>query len=855
MRLHNRDSPLTWDRWKTFRSVASSKSLRLPILTTQMLIKQEEARVKTSLSELLKTNDWDRRMEMLAPKGVTEEHIRGWAWILSGDTPDSRLERFLSTDQHKPIFLLLLIVGSQETFKERGSFVSLLQYISRFYCTAPPQERAPGMPHALSMAMDPRLNMTPDRFTMLLKRLVHHSLRLWPDLLMSISRLVTAYIVTIETSSRATMSPRKSVAAPQVGYAARCRVFNEALRLFGYTAALNPLTNMNHNWEAQKLLLSFSTGLERQLVLGESSYGAIRKTLVGLEKSHAEEKVAVRSRKTWPPYREEWDGLDERRRPEDDLSRSVKAGIFAREAGYPERDYDRSLGALGGAMLGQSPTVQTRSTQPKLWTGKHASLNIYTTWAAQVRATRNAHEAWRIFEAPRGIKPNFQVYAEMFEKLFAHPVSDPSSAVPGNAKEVFPPYEANLTAVEKARLQPPSVTELYDHMLHSGNRPVGRCLALLIANSHTEDMATQYLLDSPFRSSALALRESTPSAALPEAIGRIPLAIFNSYIYLLCKLHSEEYLKSDSHDLIHPDSHIKRAIMLTSTRLRPETPEGRTYKPPWHNIIRALATTRTLFISRGFARNHLETLSTVLRLFEQAKDQTGMDVVLLELLSFSVGRTMAAIFTDRKLPNFELRPNGLYQVSSTGEQWSEDSIDSFPVHAKDLLEEAHLALVAAFNEFVSPEQQEDRDDTDANLDSIPRAPLRAVYIYRYMRTLGLYDDTEEMVRVMKWIIRSCEEDGRFLEEAKEAGTREHAFMIRMLTYFRGFAQSRVSEQDLLYFEESIQRLADEKGIPWLWPEAVDGRDDISRAEEVAERWSSVREKVNWQPTARDSDRF
>lgn len=851
MRLHNRDSPLTWDRWKNFRSIASSKSLRLPVVAAQMLMKQEEARVETSLSEDLKDNDWDRRMEILTSKGITEAQISRWAWILSGETPDSRLKRFLSTGEHKPVFLLLVILKPQETFKEQESFTSLLQYVSKYYCTPPPKERRRGPGRAVIMETDPQLNMNPARFVMLLKHLVQHSLRLWPHLLVPIARLVTNYILTIETTVRDTMGSRKRIATPHVGYAARCRVFNQALQLLSEPAQLHPLVNTKYNWEAQKHLLSFSTTLERQLVLSELSYAAIRKTMIGQEKSPGEEKVAVRSRKTWPPYREEWDGLDERRRPEDDLSRSVKAGIFAREAGYPETDYDRALGALGGAVLGQSPTVQTRSAQPKLWTGKLASLNVFTAWAAEVKATRNAHEAWKIFDAPRGgLKPNFQVYAEMFEKLLAHPVSDPSSAVPGNAKEVFPPYESNLTAVEKARLQPPSVAELYDRMLHSGDRPVGRCLVLLVANAHTEAMAMQYLLDSPFRSYVPALCESSPDAVSSEALEGIPLAVFNAYILLLCKLHADEYLKPDSWGLVNPDAHIQRAIALVSARLRPDTQEGRTYKPPWHNLMRALATTRTLFVSRDFANNHLETLSTLMRLFEQAKEQTGMDVVLLELLCFGAGRTMTAIFTNRRYPSFELRPNGLYRVSPAAEKWGTNSIDDFPDHARNILQDAHQTIVTAFNDFVSPDRREPE-----GTESIPQAPLRAAHIYRYMRTLGLYDDTDEMVNVMKWILRGCERDAQFLQEAREAGTKDHAFVTRMLAYFRGFAEGRVAKDDMGDLEEGVQQLADERGIPWMWPEAAEGRDEVTQAEEVAQLWSSIWGDHGWQPSARPRDRF
>ncbi|KAL1884105.1 hypothetical protein VTK73DRAFT_6774 [Phialemonium thermophilum] len=840
--VQRRKSPLSQEQWAALKEIAASQSLRLPVLTAQFLMMRDETLSNTGLLDILKNNGWDKRVSLVKSRGITEDDIAVWAWILTGPTPDARLERFLGTDKHRPIFLLLAVVRQEQTFVNRSFFVALVEYVSRVYCRKSSVEETQSQSLPRQMAMDDRLNMTPDRFIMLLKRLAHHCLRLWPDLLESLARLVVAYISSVESESvgrAGTRSPRKAVAAPQIGYALRCRVFNQALRLLGKPASLNPVANSKYNWEAQKLLLSYSSNLKRQLIFSEASYWVIRSVLLGLEKSRSEEKVAIRSKKTWPPYRQAWDGLDERRRQEDDWSRSVKAGVLAREAGYPETAYDRALSALGGAVLGQSPTVQTRSTEPKLWTGSRASYNIFTMWAAQVKATRTRQEAWKIFESPPqpGLKPNHQVYGEMFEKLVAAEVADPTSAVPGNSREVFPAYDTNLSAVEKARVQPPSVKELYDRMLHSGIRPVGKCLVLLVGNSHSEEVAKQYLLDSPLRSVASALWDPAPDGPSPQDLDQIPLPVFNAYITLLCKVHAEQYLKPGSRDLLlHPDSYIRRAIRLASIRLRGSTREGRTYKAPWHSILRALAMTRTLFVSFNFKQNHVHTLATCLDIFRTAKRLAGLDVVLLELLSFAITRTMSALFAESPYPEFKQLPNKSYRIAA-----SADDMAHIREFARDTLQDAHATLRQTFREIASPQSSDERE-RGAGLSG---TQLRAAQIYLYLQCLGQYGDVEEMASVMKWLIHNLEDD-RFLDSARVAGSKEHSCLISILRYFCGFSVTRLPRELMQDFEDEVERLSDERAVPWVWPEPKTAQtdEDVLVAQEVSSQWLAFSQATN-----------
>ncbi|KAK5625230.1 hypothetical protein RRF57_000946 [Xylaria bambusicola] len=241
-----------------------------------------------------------------------------------------------------------------------------------------------------------------------------------------------------------------------------------------------------------------SDGLRKPLIINKASYQAIRQVLIGLKKSGEERAVALRYTKSWPPYRQDFDGRDTKRSVEDDRSRSVKAGVLMQEAGYPADEFDRALDVLGGTNEG-SPTIQTRSLPPKQWTGKAGEQNIYSRWAMSIRATRNSQEAWGAFNRfaeKSGLAPTLPVYTEMFVKLQAAPLDPESSGdlLPGDSRETFPVHDANYSQYELARLSPPTVSELYAEMTSRGIRPSGHGLHNLIINARSVEEGLRYLM-------------------------------------------------------------------------------------------------------------------------------------------------------------------------------------------------------------------------------------------------------------------------------------------------------------------------------------------------------------------------
>ncbi|KAL2157007.1 hypothetical protein VTH06DRAFT_8616, partial [Thermothelomyces fergusii] len=471
----NRWSNREWtpQQWRLARAIAGNRSLRLPVLTAQAFLRRHTllARrrgVELKLERYLGgTREWKARLAKLERKtGVSEADIKQWLWILSPASGDFKIRRFLKSKCRKPLFLLLLLVAKDKRIHVPATFLDLVKFMRDNYVLAdrPQDERNHSAYKGHGRAL------TWWHYLIFLFRLVRHCRDAWPAGMPLLARLTADYIGTMRLDSKA---------RALTGYQARSLVLNKALQYFAWPARVRPIDHMEHNWAAQRHLLWLAATAEPPLVMDQNGYRAVRSVLVALQKTKGEARNAERSAQTWPPYRRALDGIDERRDPEDDLSRSAKAGILVRAAGYGDEVIDRVLSALGGSTFGQAPTIQTRSLAPMFYSGKVASHNLVLEWAAQLRATRNAREAWIVFGNPPepGLRPTAQIYGEMFEKLYARPVSETPGIRPGDVKEAFPVYDGNLSQFEIARLTPPSPEELYDHMLLQDKlRPTGFCL-------------------------------------------------------------------------------------------------------------------------------------------------------------------------------------------------------------------------------------------------------------------------------------------------------------------------------------------------------------------------------------------
>ncbi|KAI0531678.1 hypothetical protein GGR58DRAFT_492847 [Xylaria digitata] len=757
-----------------FRFAANLRSGRLPVLTLQRwLLRQDlssEVHLATSIAAKTQA-DWSDTFNNLAGRGWSREQLDHWVWILSGESGDVRVQRLISTDDPKPVFLLLLLLRSDETFRKAETLPSLIQYVSKHHIAAT------GI--SADAQVNPRQILTVSQFLILMRRLVRHVQKVHPLSIVTVARLVAHYIESIPNDPHHRHH--------RTDYYDQCAIYNAALFCLKRPASDQPLANMEFNWRAQKVLLTMSDGLEKSLIINKASYQAIRQVLVGLKKSGEERAVALRYARSWPPYRQDFDGRDTKRTAEDDRSRSVKVGVLMQEAGYPENHYDRALGALGGMSEG-SPTIQTRSLPPRHWTDEVEDSNLYSSWAMSVRATRNAQEAWRAFgkfAEKTGLAPTLQVYNEMFIKLQAAPVDPDSSSdlLPGDSRETFPVHDANYSQYELARLAPPTVSELYSEMINRGIKPRGHGLHHLIIHARSIHEGLRYLQDSGIPSHVI---KSIAIFKLPssQALRQIPLLCFSSYIQLLCRLQPTR----QGHDRLFSDElyRIHHAIKLVSMRLAPRTTEGATFRPPWHAILRALARPHIAVKDGPAVENDLEALNLFLETFQAARSRIGVDSELFILLCRVIQKA------------------ALSRLSSLSEM---ERIEAPLIpHTEDLLN----LTTSTFSQLTTPIVE--KTPTSLPIPNF-QFPLGPPHLHAYMRALGLLEAKDEMVKLVFWMIDNY---GYLNQEANRLSSRGHAMIAKTLCAFHSFAGPALEEDEQQELTKCMDRLV-ANGGNWRWP--------------------------------------
>ncbi|KAL2151365.1 hypothetical protein VTH82DRAFT_6463 [Thermothelomyces myriococcoides] len=835
--LHRwRNYAWTAQQWRLARAIARNRTLRFPVLTAQAFLRRHALLARRRGVELKierylgGTKTWKARLaELESQTGVSEADIKQWLWILSPESGDLKIQRFLKSKCRKPLFLLQLLLAKDKKIHEPATFLGLLKFMRENYVLADrPKEE---LDHPAYKRQGRA--MTWWHYLVLLYRLVWQCRERWPAAMPLLARLTADYIGTMRLDTKA---------RALTGHQARSLVLNRALRYLAWPARVRPFDHMEHNWAAQRHLLRLAATAEPPLVMDQKAYRAVRTVLIALQKTRGEARNAARSAQTWPPYRRTLDGIDERRDPEDDLSRSAKAGILAREAGYSDDIVDRALSALGGSTFGQAPAIQTRSLPPVFYSGRLASHNIFAEWAAQLRATRNAREAWIVFENPPepGLRPTAQIYGEMFEKLYARPASELPAIRPGDVREVFPVYDGNLSEFEIARLTPPSPEELYDHMLLQDKlKPTGLCLAVLIRNAGSRATALRYLDDSPYKPYIQALRVPAAQADVEslKTLSGVPLNIFNAWITMLCHLHTREPQEKSSTSGSQPNSEgggqgannadgkhndgkqghtgevsqgssIPEAITLATAFQAHNAKAASRDRQPWHTIMKALAGRKVLYSQRGAEFNILETLTTFIRIYERTTMSKGIDPAAFEALCLMIRKAL-------KLMTFEIAEGG----KMVPRQHMADT-----TVVEKLLWRAHRYAVKTFESLISPIPDERLEETDVS--------------------------SERMVRLMDWLLDGWDRE-YIREEAKTSYNIEYHYTIRTIAYFAEMGRELVEPAELDRVRQRLENMRQEKGCTWFWPQ--DGWQGAPEEQAlleletdlvVIERWPRLRQMIN-----------
>ncbi|KAK5995671.1 hypothetical protein PT974_04088 [Cladobotryum mycophilum] len=370
------------------RQVAMARSKRLPIILLQMLIRREESQLQGQkpLLRLLPTpREWQEVLSIVRGNGHTLEDLEHYLYILQGKTDDERCERLLERDSATPTFILNFLIRQYSTISQVTTLSSLIDYCRKLSKNSNGGDTRVGQ-NGQSFAAYEIKAMTPAEFILTMGLLAHHCQCLEPRLILKLAGVAVEYIESMATLP----------IVPDKIYRSQCAIFNNTLKLLQPQPRSRPAQRSSPNsffWEAQRILLAMSAGMERPLLVDRGGFQAIRHVLSSLPKNQTEIHSSLRHASTWPPYLQPGDGIDEVADPEDSWSRSVRAGILMQEAGFSKEEQDDALDVLLGMATDGTPTIQQRTT-----IAQERNLSI---WEASIRATRNAHEAWDRFRNPQ----------------------------------------------------------------------------------------------------------------------------------------------------------------------------------------------------------------------------------------------------------------------------------------------------------------------------------------------------------------------------------------------------------------------------------------------------------------------
>lgn len=505
-------------------------------------------------------------IRFLHQRGYTADDVHHWAVIVSEVETEAFLERYLTSPvvDKLPSFILLEVL--RQRYIKGRTFKLLMAHIwgRLFILDVPPD--GPMRPKGQEMNMDTGTGERPLRASQTLRnadfaqgstlevmiyRLLRHARQVWPAVLPNISKMITVYLrYIVEVDERVERGKELSLRTRHK----LTNIHNKMLQLLARPASEATFLSARCIWRAQQILLLSAADFQPSLDINQESYRSIIRALSLTKNSDRESTFARLQAATWPPWRQEEDGVDAARSKVEDLSRVVEASYHMQEAGYPLDQSDIAMNILGGREPDGTPTIRTRATLPRRTPRKPlrgrdlARWQALTQeWTARIMSTRSVYEAWSAFLASEAkhVRPSLSMYTAVFEKIIyetikarrrAHEPEDDENLADRlrHGKQAVLSPQANLSAYERERTQPPNVDELYDRMINRQIRPDGKCLFLLVAYARTLKHGIQYLQDSTLPASTVQMLVGNERPKRDQLL-KIPRRIFQAYVTLLCR--------------------------------------------------------------------------------------------------------------------------------------------------------------------------------------------------------------------------------------------------------------------------------------------------------------------------------
>ncbi|KAF9767030.1 hypothetical protein IL306_000473 [Fusarium sp. DS 682] len=778
---------------ETLLEIAAIRTMRLPVVLIQMHLRlQVEADPENNqdLAQALPDeSQWEALMKTLEYSGNTEERLNSYMKILFAKTDEDRCRLFLADMSPKPVFMLNYLLRLGSSINEVSTLDRFLDYVQeRLRATA---EKAGKTIWDRGRASRKMERFTTEDFMVIMERLSFHCRRIEPRRLIVLADMMAEFIFRYKTGST------------EETYWMRCRFFNAGLVAIARNSGSGPQhLSIPHAyvWEAQRTLLRMSGSLPETLLVDRGGFRAIQAVLSGMPKNKDEIHTATRYSKSWPPYLQPADGIDEAMEEEESWSRVVRAGMMMQEAGFPQEEADSALSILLGLAPNGTPTIQQ---QVKVNPGQDLSI-----WAASITATRNAHEAWKQFKQPpkAGMTPGSAEYAAMFRRSFARDADPDQGKLPGDNSLSYPTNEdMNLTELEKLRQRPPNPQELHAMMRRDGVLPDKHILHILVANAQSLEEAHRYLQDGSIEQQSYAnLFVPEPTAAMLKTI---PLPLFSAYVDQLSKTANPRA------------RNLLRAIQLAELRL---DRRNQNWVPHvWAPIMKNLGQHHY-----GMKLTLQAQLRLIIHLVDRIDAMQGMTLFLfnrfVKTLRNILRRELVTLANAVKANNTNLNSlAALYcrnseedsaEAETTTEAGSNSALFLFRVLISRM-KGSYRALVVQEQERQRPEAEETTDLSFIDIMRGRRDPVLAPYAHDLMLALAFAGEFKEMARFMRWLIREWSPLLQSQDEWMNTEEWPHDVdMLETLCVYRAYGEPMITDEE----REQVQIDRNELGI-WEWP--------------------------------------
>ncbi|KAH6677392.1 hypothetical protein B0J14DRAFT_625405 [Halenospora varia] len=763
---------VAFSRWMTLKDPIEKETFlkevqeRLPLQSVYTMIVQHLANLSDPAAELeSSTTDLFQEI-LLAAKGFTKDDLSEWARILSKDGGDQMLEEFFASPAKKPLFILTRIIR-QDILKVRNIRMVLAHVWdeilkSQLHLEDNEHGDISILPNSSEVEQAPNINRDGQHDMHLLKiisLLLYHARKIYAAAMPSIACMVEPYMHLLLASR--SCHPQK---LDEYTHKRLSQELNTVLRLLALPASVEPLKSMNHNWNAQKVLLELGEKFNPPLTIDERSYRAVTQVLAASKKSVRESKVATLRTRSWPPWRVQQDGIDAQSSPEDDLTRVMLAISRRNASGFSgSHPADGVLQIIGGQDEDATPTIHTRKLVKARYRkdGTFKETTVAGQWAARVEATRDVQEAWGAFSEYKrqGGKPNLQMYMAMFVKLNYEEAriarKSKYGGVPGDGKEVLAPLDDNFSSSYKSHLRPPSLDNLYEEMMVAGIRPSGRCLTFLIEHASSVGQGLRFLRDSKVihRHTAAYLAGEAHNVPPAKAIRRVPHLVMSAFIKLLCRFTPCAVPVSGSRKEAHRKNFWIKEFMQKSFKFDPLPHALRllkesytTFRPAWYSFFRALAKPNIVLVP-PFA------------------GQPKNDVLAWKVLKAALGD-----FHSRGL---ELDPHGFLIVCQGFEKAFRASGES--EEDQEEFSNFYLTIKEEFTKL------SETTDGSHNLPKLLHS-ISGPHIHGYIRVLAMAEDFPEIFSVLRWMVENHEELNDIADQAQNGRRLIRRVLVAIRTF-------------------------------------------------------------------------